>query len=52
MTLSAIKGVFVGFHEQRKIDIAYQVIHGQFSLVQGATLLQKSYRQGRGIVFI
>jgi transposase len=50
MTLSATKGVFVGFHEQRKIDIAYQVIHGQLSMDQGATLLQKSYRQTRRIV--
>lgn len=50
MTLGSGKGVFVGFHEQRKIDVAYQVIHGQLSMDQAATLLQKSYRQTRRIV--
>jgi hypothetical protein len=40
----------MGFHEQRKIDVAYQVIHGQLAMNQAALLLQKSYRQTRRIV--
>lgn len=50
MALDSTRGVYMGFHEQRKIDVAYQVIHGQLSMEQGAVLLQKSYRQTRRVV--
>jgi len=50
MTLSSGGGVFMGFHEHRKIDVAYRVIHGQLGMDEAALLLQKSYRQTRRIV--
>lgn len=48
--MDSTKGVFMGFHEQRKLDIAYRVIHDQLTLEQASLLLQKSYRQTRRIV--
>lgn len=50
MTSSSAGGIYMGFHEQRKVDIAFQVIHGQINLDQASVLLQKSYRQTRRIV--
>ena len=44
------KGVYLRFQEQRRLDIANQVIQGQISMERAAILLQKSLRQTRRIV--
>jgi hypothetical protein len=43
-------GVYLGFHEQRKLDVAYRVIHRQLNASEGARLLGKSLRQMKRIV--
>jgi transposase len=44
------KGVYLSFEEQRRLDIANQVIQGQISIEKAALLLNKSERQTRRIV--
>ena len=44
------KGVYLRFEEQRRLDIANQVIQGQISIEKAALLLKKSERQTRRIV--
>ena len=44
------KGVYLSFEEQRRLDIANQVIQGQLSMESASLLLKKSLRQTRRIV--
>jgi len=44
------KGVYLRFEEQRRLDVANQVIQGQISIEKAALLLKKSERQTRRIV--